>query len=147
MRRKIAHALIAPGGLVYDPIGRRIVGVRPLPDFYEAFRFILITEGWSELDGMFWHESYNLVPPPKRRTRYHEIVDMLRDGQQAMSSSDIAAATHMSISNTNAALTRLFRKGYLIRVDQKTGATKKYLYWSNGKPFNGEAMVPRKKGA
>jgi DNA-binding MarR family transcriptional regulator len=64
-----------------------------------------------------------------------------------MSSSDIAAATHMSISNTNAALTRLFRKGYLIRVDQKTGATKKYLYWSNGKPFNGEAMVPRKKGA
>jgi predicted transcriptional regulator len=96
---------------------------------------------------MFWHESYDLVPPPKRRTRYHEIVDMLRDGQQAMSSSDIAAATHMSISNTNAALTRLFRKGYLIRVDQKTGATKKYLYWSNGKPFNGEAMVPRKKGA
>jgi predicted transcriptional regulator len=123
------------------------VGVRPLPDFYEAFRCILITEGWSELDGMFWHESYELVPAPKRRTRYHEIVDMLREGQQAMSSSDIAAATHMSISNTNAALTWLFRKGYLIRVDQKTGTTKKYLYRSKGKPFNGEAMAPRQKGA
>jgi DNA invertase Pin-like site-specific DNA recombinase len=147
MRRKIAHALIVPGGLVYDSGGRRIVGVRPLPDFYEAFRCILITEGWSELDGMFWHDSYDLVPPPKRRTRYHEIVDMLREGQHAMSALDIAAATHMSISNTNMALSLLFRKGYLIRADQKTGTTKKYLYRSNGKPFKGEAMVPRKKGA
>jgi hypothetical protein len=35
----------------------------------------------------------------------------------------------------------------LIRVDQKTGATKKYLSRSHGKPFNGEPMAPRRKGA
>jgi hypothetical protein len=56
-----------------------------------------------------------------------------------MSSADVSRAQY--------AVTRLFRKGSLIRVDQKTGATKKYLYRSNGKPFNGEAMAPRKKGA
>ena len=96
---------------------------------------------------MFWHESYDLVQPPKKRTYYHEIVDMLRESQRALSSSDIAAAINYSISNTNTYLSLLFRAGYLIRVEQKTGNTKKYLYRSNGRPFNGEPMMPRRKGA
>ena len=60
---------------------------------------------------------------------------------------DIATAIGCSISNTNLFLSLLFRAGYLIRVDQKTGNTKKYLYRSNGKPFKGEPMMPRRKGA
>jgi hypothetical protein len=147
LRRKIAHALIAPGGITYDVLARRIVGVRPLPDFYEAFKYILLPEGWRGDGEGFWHDAYDLVPPPRRRTHYHEIVDILRASQHALASSDIATAIGCSISNTNLFLSLLFRVGYLIRVEQKTGNTKKYLYRSSGKPFKGEPMMPRKKGA
>ncbi len=111
LRRKIAHALITPGGLVYDTITRRIVGVRPLPEFYEAFKCILVTEGWEERGDMFWHDSYDLVPPPRRRTYYHDIVDMLRESSHSLSSSDISAAIHSSIANTNTALVTAVSSG------------------------------------
>jgi hypothetical protein len=145
MRRKIAHTLIAPGGLVYDALTRRIVGVRPLPDFYEAFKCILVTEGWTERDGAFWHDSYDLVPPPRRRTHYHELVDLLRNSPHAMTAAEIAVAIDCSIANTNLFLVRLFRAGYLLRVAHVNKNVTKYLYRSNGKPFGGEAMSPPHK--
>jgi hypothetical protein len=125
---------------------KRIFGIKPLLDFYEAFKHTLLPEGWRDDGEGFWHDAYDLVPPQRRRMCYHEIVDMLRASQHALASSDIATAIGCSISNTNLFLSLLFRAGYLIRVEQKTGTTK-YLYWSNGKPFKGEPMMPHRKGA
>jgi hypothetical protein len=140
-RRKIAHALVAPHGLFYDGITRRIVGVRPLPDFYDAFRCTLLREEWVEQDGAFWHDSYDLPAPSPYRVHYQEVIDFLSASRQARTVAEVAEHACHTTKHAGRLLIRLFHAGYVTRAQLVEGTTRKYLYRVSDKPYRGESMA------
>jgi hypothetical protein len=140
-RRKIAHALIAPHGLFFDGVTRRIVGVRPLPDFYDAFRHTLLREGWVERDAAFWHDAYDLPVPSPYRVHYQEVIDFLSASHHSITVAEVAEHTHHTTKHAGRLLMRLYHAGYVTRTLLVAGTTRKYLYRVSEKPYRGESMT------
>jgi DNA invertase Pin-like site-specific DNA recombinase len=131
LRLRIVAAILAPGGLHYDKVGQRIVGLQPQPSLYPAIKYVLESDGWEEREpGLLWSSRASTYDRPGATT-YHRVMEILKRGQNT--APDIARALGVNNVNVSTFLKLMVQHGYAVRERQKTVKGGPYLYeWIAG---------------
>lgn len=137
LRRRQVYDLLEPGGLIFDPLSRQIVGIRPREGFFLVFQTMLEQHGWTEYDRVLWKQDRELLPTTLRKNRFTQIMELIKTGP--ITSVELCARLGMKRSNVGEVTRRMVELG-LVKGEPVPGK-KHYRYaWVGGDSLPKEAL-------